>query len=201
MPETSSPAPIGHNGGPSMQPGESWARHCWTRARAELLPTLPLEVIRTRVRRAQEIGLEYRTYATIRATTGRDIVAFLFSTETLRLRPVKLDLPPDRAARLAELKADRLLLAAPDVAPQQALARFAEQGVPLTAASPAPGAWAEWRETRAAIRAALDPLKLPGDAVLMVGEGQLQNDWAQAGKLAGFLSGDRYFAPGAGVHG
>src|SRR5690606_28253280 len=94
---------LGHNGGPSLAPGSGWARHCWTRARAELLPTLPLEIIRLRVARARQIGLDYGTYATIRASTGRDIVAFLFSTETLRVRPVTLALPPERAARLAEL--------------------------------------------------------------------------------------------------
>lgn len=25
---------IGHNGGPSVEPGEAWRRHCWTAARA-----------------------------------------------------------------------------------------------------------------------------------------------------------------------
>ncbi|MCR8725299.1 hypothetical protein [Frigidibacter sp. ROC022] len=189
---------LGHNRGPSLAPGSSWARHCWTRARAELLPTLPLEVIRLRVARAREIGLDYPTYARVRATTGRDIVAFLFSTETLRLRPVRLDLPSDRAGKLAELAADRLLLAAPDVAPEMALRRFAEQGVTLAGASPAPAALGPWAEARAALRAALDPLKLPGDAVLLIGEGRLQQDWAEAGHLAGFVPGDRFFG-GAGA--
>jgi hypothetical protein len=43
------------------------------------LPSLPLEIVRVRVARAKRLGLPYRTYATIRATSGRDIVAFLFS--------------------------------------------------------------------------------------------------------------------------
>ncbi len=41
---------IGHNGGPSMEPGKSWRRHCWNRARRELLPAMPLEVIGHRMR-------------------------------------------------------------------------------------------------------------------------------------------------------
>ena len=62
---------IGHNRGPAMDAGVSWRRHCWTVARQELLPHLPLEVIRLRVRRAAAIGLDYRTYASVRAASGR----------------------------------------------------------------------------------------------------------------------------------
>ena len=40
---------IGHNGGPTLEPGFGWRRHCWTAARAGLLPTLPIEVVRLRV--------------------------------------------------------------------------------------------------------------------------------------------------------
>ena len=39
---------IGHNGGPSVEPGEAWRRYCWSAARAALLPTLPIEALRTR---------------------------------------------------------------------------------------------------------------------------------------------------------
>lgn len=78
---------IGHNNGPTMEAGASWRRHCWTTARQALLPTLPVEVVRTRVRRAKELGLDYRTYASVRAQTGHDVVAFLFSSNALRVRP------------------------------------------------------------------------------------------------------------------
>lgn len=50
---------IGHNNGPTMESGTAWRRPCWARARVDLLPTLPLEV----VRRAQEIGLDLRRAA------------------------------------------------------------------------------------------------------------------------------------------
>ena len=184
---------IGHNGGPSLAPGSSWARYCWTKARAELLPTLPLEVIRIRVARAQKLGLQYSTYATIRATTGRDIVAFLYSSESLRVRPVTLELPEDRSERLRSQDCDRLLFAARDIAADRVVVRFADQGIPLAGVSPAPNALGTWSQSRAAVRAALDPLKLPGDAVVLVGEGALQKDWAEAGKLAAFLPGDAFF--------
>ena len=62
-----------------------WRHHCWTKARRELLPEMPLEVVRYRMKRAAELGLDYRTYAGVRASTGRDIVAILFSIPALSL--------------------------------------------------------------------------------------------------------------------
>jgi len=44
---------IGHNGGPALTArGRGWATHCWRQARGALLPHLPVEVVRLRVRRA-----------------------------------------------------------------------------------------------------------------------------------------------------
>jgi hypothetical protein len=76
---------IGHNGGPSMEAGYGFRKVAWKKARASLLPTLPLEIVRVRVARAKRLGLPYKTYATIRATSGHDIVAFLFSGNALGL--------------------------------------------------------------------------------------------------------------------
>ncbi len=67
---------IGHNGGPSLAGGVSWRRHCWSAAREALLPTLPIEVVRLRVKRAKALGLDYKTYAGLRAATGHDVVAW-----------------------------------------------------------------------------------------------------------------------------
>ncbi len=41
------------------------------------MPRLPIEVIRLRVRRAAELGLPYKIYAGVRASTGHDLVGFL----------------------------------------------------------------------------------------------------------------------------
>ncbi|MGF1552163.1 MAG: hypothetical protein ACFBWO_06645 [Paracoccaceae bacterium] len=53
------PPRIGHNGGPPLDPGRSFRAYAWKRARAELVPRLPLEIVRRRVRRARELGLDY----------------------------------------------------------------------------------------------------------------------------------------------
>jgi hypothetical protein len=91
---------IGHNGGPSMEPGYGFRKVAWSKARRALLPSLPLEIVRVRVARAKRLGLPYRTYATIRATSGRDIVAFLFSGNALGLaRSARVPPVDSRAAR------------------------------------------------------------------------------------------------------
>ena len=53
-------AGIGHNSGRVDEPGKGWRTHAWKKARKSLLPTLPIEVVRLRVRRAAELGLPYR---------------------------------------------------------------------------------------------------------------------------------------------
>lgn len=71
---------IGDNNGPTLEAGFAFRKHAWTRARRNLLPNLPVEILKTRLRRAQELGLAYKTYASIRASTGRDVIGFLFQT-------------------------------------------------------------------------------------------------------------------------
>ncbi len=92
---------IGHNNGPAIGQGRGWRTHCWRAARRELLPHMPLNVVRRRVKRAAELGLAYPAYARIRATSGQDILAFLYSTNALRLIREGDSLPDDRAAFLA----------------------------------------------------------------------------------------------------
>ncbi|MEO6300943.1 MAG: hypothetical protein ABIV25_09285, partial [Paracoccaceae bacterium] len=108
---------IGHNRGPSAAEGFSWRRHCWQQAREALLPTLPIEVLRTRVKRAADLGLDYRTYASVRAASGHDVVAFLFSSNSLRVTPLQLVMPVERSTKLAGLGADRIGLAVGRVDP------------------------------------------------------------------------------------
>jgi len=180
-------APVGHNGGPSMEPGVAWRRHCWGAARAALLPHLPIEVLRGRLRRAAELGLDYSAYASIRATSGRDVVAVLYSSNALRVMRAGQVAPPDRAARLAAVTgAARLGLAvAPLAAP--ALLRAA----PLEAAYAAPSALAPWGVARRSLRAALGAV--PADGAILVGDHGLEQDWCAAAGLAGYVPAHRYF--------
>ena len=180
-------ARLGHNGGPTMEPGAAWRKHCWAQAREALLPHLPIEVLRGRLRRAAELGLDYRSYAGIRAATGHDVVAVLFSSNALRAHPVPQG---DRLAKLSRMTgAARIGLA---VRPLAAPALLQASGDALDAGFPAPGHLARWSETRAALRLALG--RTPGDRAILIGAHALEADWCAAGGLAGSLPDSRFFA-------
>lgn len=187
----------GHNGGPTLEPGASWRRHCWARARSALLPGLPLEVVRLRVRRAAEIGLDYRTYAGVRAATGHDIVAFLFSTSALRIFGDGDRMAPPEAKKLAAIRGlSRLAAVQPPLSPARVVEVLEGQGVPLAGAMRAPGIAMGWSETSRALRGFLAEHGQPGDGVLVIGATALERDWVAAGRMAGYLPADRYFSQG-----
>lgn len=179
---------IGHNRGPSLEGGGGWKTHCWRRARAALVPVLPVEVVRLRVKRARELGLPYKTYAGIRAQTGHDVVAFLFSSNALHSSPQAPIIPAPEAARLAALAAvNRIGLA---VAPLSA--RALGLNPELDATHPAPYALGRFPEIARGLRAAIGTL--PADRVVLVGMGALERDWCAAGRLAAFVPADHYFS-------
>jgi hypothetical protein len=181
---------IGHNQGPSLDTGTAWRRHCWTRARAALLPVLPVEVLRLRVRRAQRLGLDYRTYAGIRAASGHDVIAFLFSSNALGLIPATAPVAEGVHARLGGIEgAARLGLARAPVTPDHLL-RLLPAGLDSAAVAPRP--FASWAEARATLRAA--HAGLPSDGVVLVGAGPDEPGWAEAARLAWFLPAERFFA-------
>ncbi len=183
---------LGHNGGPTMEPGEGWRRVAWTKAREALLPTLPIEVVRLRVRRAQELGLPYKTYASVRASTGHDLIGFLFSSNALRLTR-NGGLPADRQARLVGLPADRVAVVYRPFDPGD-VARI--DG--LDAACPAPALTQSWSDMRRQIKDITRARGHLGDRYLLVAETALEREWVTAGALAGCISGDAFFAPPSG---
>ncbi|WP_347310641.1 hypothetical protein [Defluviimonas sp. SAOS-178_SWC] len=189
---------LGHNGGPSIESGGSWRRHCWRAARADLLPKLPLEVVRLHVKRAAEIGLDYKTYAGVRATTGHDLVAFLFSTNALRLLREGDRMRASDAERIARTRhVGRLIAAQPPLDPERLRQGLAGQGVAIDAAARAPGIALGWGETRRVLLDLLGEIRAPADRVLVIGETALERDWAGAARMAGFLPAARYFGGAA----
>ena len=181
---------LGHNGGPTMERGRGWRRYAWKRARAELLPKMPIEVVRRRVKRARELGIDYKAYAGIRAATGRDVIALLFSDNALRLMS-DARIPADRRAVVeAVVDADRLMLVHPPHAPSLVLQR----NPCIAAADQAPGITASWSEVRARVQRLKHDL--PADGVVVIGETWLEREWCEAARLAGFLPATRFFASG-----
>ena len=175
---------IGHNNGPAFDAGLSWRKHVWTKARADLLPRLPIEVLRQRVKRAQELGLPYKTYASVRASTGRDVIGFLFSSNALRVLRAGQSIPADRTARLVAL----------DNTHRHALSHVGPIiSVGLDGWNTAPKPFATWPQMAADVGAIIRQHRLPRDGVLVIGETSDERLWAEAAKTAGFLGGDRYF--------
>ncbi len=183
---------IGHNGGPTLEPGFGFRKHAWTRARKELMPTLPLQIVRIRVKRAERLGLDYKTYASIRARSGRDIVGFLFSGNALELRPQRIELPERVQTRLASLDGEAKRVAA-IYAPQHPDAIVAANPGILDHTSPAPGFTSPWAEMRDRITATIRQAGLPADGVVLVAATDIEREWCAAGKLAGELTADRFF--------
>lgn len=182
---------IGHNGGPGIG-NTGWHGYAWRRARADLVPTLPLEVVRMRVRRAKELGIDYKSYASIRAATGRDVIALLFSSNALKCGPKLVAVPEAEAAKLREVvRAERL------AAVHRPLAAPVFEGANaavIDAACQAPTLADGWSATREKLAALTAGRGLPTDSVVVVGATMLEAEWSVAGRMAGYLPAERYFA-------
>ena len=182
---------IGHNGGPAMG-GIAWRIHCWREARQKLLPVLPIEVIRTRVKRAAELGLDYKTYAGVRATTGRDIIAFLFSSNALRL-DLDLRIPDVHGKQLQDLRQVSRLGLAQGV-PAEVIAAVNRSLLEGVETAPLP--YASFTQIAKALRQAMG--QLPADGVVLVrSEAPWEGEWVAAGKLAAAIPASSFFGQAA----
>lgn len=192
-------AGIGHNGGPKRL-GRGWQKHCWTRSRNELIgKRMPIEVVRTRIRRARELGMDYPQYASILLGSGRDIVGFLFSVDGLQLRLRKrLEMPDTVQDKLRGLERVQLASFAPSGEDPSVFRNELSDvaGVPFASCAPESEGPLGWSAARTAVRAVLDPLQLPSDAVVMIGTRDAEAQMAEAARLARFIpSGDYFGAP------
>ncbi|AJE48016.1 hypothetical protein [Celeribacter indicus] len=179
---------IGHNGGPALDAGVSYRRFLWKKARHGLMgETLSVEVIRMRVRRAAELGLPYRSYASIRASTGRDVIGFLFSTNALRIVRAGDRMPAACADRLAALGAARVAAVHHPLAPGEIAALAG-----IDRAGRAPRPFASWPDQRAAL-AGLLGRELPRDGIVLVADAPFEREWCEVGKLAGALTAEGFF--------
>jgi hypothetical protein len=172
-----------------MEPGRSWRKHVWTKARKDLMPTLPIEVVRMRVRRAAELGLPYKTYAGIRASNGHDLIGFLFSNNALQVLRDGQGMPHDRAVKLVALvKTDCAGIAHRPVTPTH-LASLPG----LSRAHAAPKFAQSWSKMRDHLWAITRAQGQPADRYVMIGDTAFEREWAQAGRMAGYLSADAFF--------
>lgn len=182
-------AGIGHNSGRVDEPGKSWRRHVWTKARKNLVGTLPVEVVRLRVKRAKELGLPYKTYAGFRASTGHDLIGFLFSSNALLVLRDGQDLPPDRARKLGDLhRTDCTGVAHHPVTPNH-LGTLPG----LARAFSAPAFTDSWSAMRDQVRTIVTSQGQPADRFVMIGDTAFEREWAEAARMAGYLSAADFF--------
>lgn len=161
---------IGHNLGPLLD-GYGFRVVAWRKARAETFPRQPVEVVRRQVQRAAELGLSYRRYALIRATTGRDLQALIVTGR----------LEASEAAKLSTLRAVALLRLGP------------AEGLDWAEIAPRPAPAVPLMEAARAVRGLATGAGLACDAVAMIGFGARERAWAEAALLAGFIDRRDYF--------
>ena len=180
-------AGIGHNS--KIDPKGYGARLvAWRKARSALLSrAMPIEVIRKRVARAAELGLDYKAYAGIRAGTGRDVVALLFSSNALRMLR-QAHLPADRAAILDRVKADRLVLVHPPLVPD-AVAEM----VQIDGARIAPTFSMSWGAMARQLQSDLNAFDVPSSGTLIIGDTAFEAEWMLAARAAGYVAAGAYF--------
>lgn len=183
------PPMIGHNSGRVDEPGKAWRTHVWKKARKDLIGTLPVEVVRLRVKRAQELGLPYKTYAGFRASSGHDLIGFLFSNNALQILRDGQALPADRAGKLNTLRnTDCTGIAHHPVTPTH-LGRMPE----LARAFAAPRFVVSWSEMRDQMRAIVTSQGQPADRFVMIGDTSFEREWAEAARMAGYLQAEDFF--------
>lgn len=183
---------IGHNNGPSMVPGRTWRTYQWRRAQKKSMPnTIPLMVVRMRMRRATELGLNYKTYARIRQVSGQDIMGLLFSSNALRIIGDGAKMPEARNQVLDAVKsAQKLSLVHLPNHPGAVL----QANPVLDATDAAPRFTDSWSQMRDHLSGFIRDRRLPGNQVLIIGDAPLEADWTTALRGAGYLQADHYFS-------
>ena len=158
---------LGHNGGPSMEPGVLWRTHAWRSAQKKLMPnTIPKLVLQMRLKRAAELGMDYKTYAKVRQTSGQDVLGLLFSANALRLLrdPHLRDL--ERAALARVEHAGRLTLIYRPLAPEVVEANNPE----IDIAGSAPVFTEGWGAMRDKVQGVMRQRGLSGASVVVIGD-------------------------------
>lgn len=179
---------IGHNSGRVDEPGKAWRTHVWRKARQELMPKLPIEVIRRRVKRAKELGLPYKTYAGLRASSGDDLIGFMFSSNALDVLKPRDAVPATKTGKLDAL------VRAKTIAVTHAPVTSEQVCPPADFASAAPRPLAPWATTRETLSGAFAQAGVPSSRVVLVADLSIEREWVGAGRMAGSLPVAEFFA-------
>ncbi|WP_146344044.1 hypothetical protein [Falsiphaeobacter marinintestinus] len=182
---------IGHNNGPSMEPGQRLRAYQWRQAQKALMPnTIPLMIVRMRMKRATELGMDYKTYAKVRQASGQDILGLLFSSNALEIIGNGAKMPDARDLALKAVKRARKLTLVHRPNTPGAVLRENEV---LDAAEAAPRFTDSWSQMRDRVSGFIRSQSLTGNQILVIGDAPLESDWMVAGRAGGYLSAQDYF--------
>lgn len=181
-------AGIGHNSGRSDEPGRAWRQHVWRKARVDLMPKLPIEIMRRRVARAKELGLPYKTYAGLRAASGDDLIGFMFSSNAMGVVRAADKIPPARVHKITELTARTIAMAQGSVPPAALVP-------PAQHAYVEPRPHAPWGEVGKTTASALGAARMPSGRTVLICATTLEEEWAQAARMAGVLPAEQFLQP------
>lgn len=165
----------GHNGGPTLD--LSWEAWLWRRAHARAWKPPRREIALHRLKRAERLGLDYKSYAGVLMNRGTHLSAAIFLLDGLSARALSL-----AQKRIAQISDCAILASGCDVA-DAALAQRADVLVP---------AGDERATSRAIDRFILDHRLTPG-GTFMVGTTHAHLRIAEDCGLALFLWARDYF--------
>jgi len=97
---------IGHNGGPALD--VSWEAWLWRKSHAQAWKPPPRAIALHRLKRAERLGLDYRSYAGVLMNRGTHLGAAIFLLDGLNDAQLRM-----AAARIADLSDCRVLLGVP----------------------------------------------------------------------------------------
>lgn len=80
---------IGDNGGPPLDPEESWRHWCWKRAHKRAWKTPPREIALRRLANAEALGMTYREYTLEIKERGRHPTEPVRREEAVLAEPVQ----------------------------------------------------------------------------------------------------------------
>jgi hypothetical protein len=182
---------IGHNQGPTLEPGQTYRTFQWRQAQQALMPkTMPLMIIRMRVMRARELGMDYQTYASVRQASGQDILALMFSSNALRVVGPGAKMPGAEERVLKTIKAaKKLALVHAPLSPPAVL----QANPVLDATDAAPQFVDSWSDMRERLVRFVCAQKLPPNQVLIIGDTAIEREWTTAARAGGYLPAGRYF--------
>ncbi|HUO89112.1 MAG TPA: hypothetical protein VMU08_08055 [Rhizomicrobium sp.] len=123
-PYEAAPVRLGHNGGPALD--VSWEAWLWRKAHARAWKPPRRDIALHRMKRAERLGLDYRSYAGVLMNRGAHLGAAIFLLDGLGAEEM-----PAASARIAAISDCRILLGVAD--PRDAGAELAGRADMLVA--------------------------------------------------------------------